>query len=147
MRGERYDLQLKAGFHVASLDIAVQLSGSVCGPGTVPSVPPGCPLSSSGDDSESVSAPLPHFGVSYTYAFTPTVAMNLGLKGFAIELDKIDGSIIEVDADVAWQPWRNIGFGAGARYFKTEVDGKGSKLNGTIEFEYFGPMIYVQATF
>ena len=73
--------------------------------------------------------------------------MNLGLKGFAIELDKIDGTIIEVDADVAWQPWRNIGFGAGARYFKTEVDGKGSKLNGTIEFEYFGPMIYVQATF
>ncbi len=147
MRGERYDLQLKAGIHVATLDVAVQLSGAVCGPATVPSVPPGCPPSSSGNDSESVSAPLPHFGASYTYAFTPTVAMNLGLKGFAIELDKIDGTIIEVDADVAWQPWQNIGFGAGARYFKTEVDGKGSNLNGTIEFEYFGPMVYVQATF
>jgi hypothetical protein len=146
-RNERSDLQLKAGIHVATLDVAVQLSGSVCGPATDPLVPPGCPLSSSGDDSESVSAPLPHFGASYTYAFTPTLAMNLGLKGFAIELDKIDGTIIEVDADVAWQPWRNIGFGAGARYFKTEVDGKGSNLNGKIEFEYFGPMVYVQATF
>jgi hypothetical protein len=147
MRGERYDLQLKAGIHVASLNVAVQLSGSVCGPETDPLVPPGCPTASSGDDSESVSAPLPHFGASYTYAFTPTVAMNLGLKGFAIELDNIDGSIIEIDADVAWQPWKNIGFGAGARYFKAEVDGKGSKLNGNIKFEYFGPMVFVQATF
>ena len=147
MRGERYDFQLKAGIHIADFNVVVQLSGSVCGPETDPLIPPGCPPASSGDDSESKSAPLPHFGASYTYAFTPTVAMNLGLKGFAIEIDDIDGSIIEIDADVAWQPWRNIGFGAGARYFKTKVEGTGSALNGTIEFEYFGPMVYIQATF
>jgi hypothetical protein len=147
MRGERYDFQLKAGIHVATLNVAVQLSGLVCGPETDPSVPPGCPPASSGDDSESVTAPLPHFGAAYTYAFTPTLAMNLGLKGFAIELDNIDGSIIEIDADVGWQPWKNIGFGAGARYFKAKVEGKGTELNGTVEFEYFGPMVFVQATF
>ena len=73
--------------------------------------------------------------------------MQVGAKGFAIELDKIDGSIIEIDADVAWQPWRNIGLGVGVRYFNTDVESKGSDLNGSFKFEYFGPTVYVQATF
>jgi hypothetical protein len=147
LRSERSDLQLMAGIHVAQLDIAVQLAGSVCLPTTTPSVPTGCPAATSGDDSKDVSAPLPHFGAAYTYALTPTVAMHLGAKGFAIEIENIDGTIIEIDADVAWQPWKNIGIGAGVRYFKTEVNSTGSDVDGSVEFEYFGPMVYVQATF
>jgi hypothetical protein len=147
IRNERSDLQIKGGLHLATLAVKVQLAGSVCGPETDPVEPPGCPAASSGNDSESVSAPLPHFGLSYTYAFTPTVGMNLGVKGFAIEIEDIEGSIIEVDADVAWQPFRHIGFGAGFRYFKTEVDSRGSNLNANIKFEYFGPSVYIHATF
>jgi hypothetical protein len=147
IRGERSDLQLKAGVHVASLSVALQLAGSVCSPETNPSFPPNCPVSSTGDDNESVTAPLPHFGASFSYALTPTVAMQMGAKGFAIELDSIDGTIVELDADVAWQPWRNFGLGAGFRYFKTDVHSKGSDLNGSFEFEYYGPTIFVQATF
>jgi len=67
--------------------------------------------------------------------------------GFAIELDSIDGSLIEIDTDVAWQPWRNIGFGVGVRYFKADVSSKGSELNGEFELEYFGPTLYIQAMF
>lgn len=147
IRNERSDLQLQGGLHLASLSIKVQLAGSVCGPATVPTAPPGCPVASSGDDSESVSAPLPHLGISYAYAITPTVAINLSLKGFAVKIDDIDGSIFEVDADIAWQPFRHVGFGIGARYFNTEVDSKGSSLNGKFKFEYLGPAIYVHATF
>ncbi len=147
IRNERSDLQIKGGLHIASLAVKVKLAGAVCGPMTDPIAPPGCPAASSGDENESVTAPLPHLGISYTYAFTPTVGMNLGVKGFAIEIDNIDGSIIEIDADVAWQPFKHIGFGAGARYFKTEVDSKGSRLDGNIKFEYFGPSVYIHATF
>jgi hypothetical protein len=147
IRSERANLQLKAGLHIASLEVAVQLAGSICDPTTTPPVPPGCPVASSGADSQDVTAPLPHFGASFVYVFTPTLAMQVGAKGFAIELDKIDGSIIEIDADVVWQPWRNIGLGAGVRYFNTDVKSKGSDLNGSFKFEYFGPTVYVQATF
>jgi hypothetical protein len=147
MRSERSDLQLMVGIHVAQIDVAVQLAGSVCRPDTTPSEPPGCPIDTTGDDSKNVSAPLPHLGAAYTYAFTPTLAMHLGVKGFAIEIGDIEGTIIEVDADVAWQPWENIGVGAGMRYFTSEVKSTGSDLNGRIEFDYFGPMVYVQATF
>lgn len=147
VRSERSDLQLKVGVHIASLNIDVQLTGAVCGPTTIPTVPPGCPAASTGDESEGVTAPLPHIGIAYAYAFTPTIAMNLAAKGFAIELDQIDGSIVELDADIAWQPWENIGMGIGARYFNAEANSKGSDLNGSFEFEYFGPTIYIQATF
>jgi hypothetical protein len=147
MRSERSDLQLLGGIHVAQLDIAVQLAGGVCRPDTDPTEPPGCPTDTSGDDSKNVSAPLPHLGAAYTYAFTPSLALHLGVKGFAVEIDNIEGTIIEIDADVGWQPWKNIGIGAGVRYFKTEVNSTGSDVDGKIEFEYFGPMVFVQATF
>lgn len=147
VRNERSDLQLLAGIHVASLQIFVNLAGAVCSPISNPSQPPGCPAGSTGNDSESVTAPLPHLGITYTYAITPTIAMNVAAKGFAIELDAIDGSLVEIDADLAWQPFKNIGFGAGVRYFDAKVDSKGSDLNGSFEFEYVGPVIYVQATF
>jgi len=90
---------------------------------------------------------LPHLGVSMSYAITPTIAFNLQAIGFAIELDSIDGSIVEVDADVAWQPWRHVGFGAGVRYFSTKVDADVERFDGEFDFEYFGPAIYVQTTF
>jgi hypothetical protein len=94
-----------------------------------------------------VSSPLPHLGASYAYALTPTVAFNVGAMGFAVELDGIDGSILELDADIAWQPFRHVGFGAGWRYFRVDVDSQGSDLSGKFEFEYSGPIVFVQATF
>jgi hypothetical protein len=78
---------------------------------------------------------------------TPTLAINLQAMGFAVEIDSIDGSIIELDADRAWQPWRNFGLGASVRYFNTNVKSRTSELNGEFDFEYFGPAIYIHATF
>ena len=55
--------------------------------------------------------------------------------------------IVEVDADLAWQPWRNFGLGIGIRYFNTNMEARILELNGEFDFEYFGPVIYVQTTF
>jgi hypothetical protein len=147
IRGERSDLQLKAGLYIASLKADLGLAGAICDPTTMPPMPPGCPVEATASESEDVSAPLPHLGLSYAYAITPTVVINLAALGFAVELDNIDGSIIELDADVAWQPWRNVGFGLGLRYFETDVESSGSELNGSFNFSYFGPSLFVQATF
>ena len=147
VHSERTDFKLKAGLHVVKLGAGVGVSGFVCGPSTVPSVPPGCPVAGSGRAAENVTVPLPHFGAQYVFGMTPTLALRVQAIGFAIELDSIDGSIIEFDADVAWQPWQNFGIGAGFRYFNTDVKAKGSKLNGEFDFEYLGPAVYIQATF
>ena len=146
-RTERMDLQVKAGLHLADLESGLVLSGNICNPTTVPTTPPGCPAETTGAETADVTAPLPHFGLSYAYAISPTVAVNLEVIGFAIEIDSIDGSILELDADLVWKPFKNFGGGIGVRYFNTNIKSKGSNLNGEFDFEYFGPVAYILATF
>ncbi|MFW2404904.1 MAG: hypothetical protein ACN4GT_09060 [Gammaproteobacteria bacterium] len=142
---DRMDVQLKAGLHIADLSTSVSATGTVC---VAPQVPPNCPsVSTPQVESEDVTAPLPHFGGSFVYGITPSVTARLQIIGFALELDDIDGSIVELDADFIWMPWNNVGFGAGLRYFNTDIKGKGSDLNGSFEFEYFGPAVYVLGAF
>lgn len=147
IRSERTDLQLRAGIHIADLEAGVGLAGQICDPGTIPTQPPGCPVAETRTATEDVTAPLPHIGGSLTYIMTPSLAFNVQAMGFAVEIDSIDGSITEISADVAWQPWQNVGFGVGFRYFKTSVEGNNSTLNGKFDFEYVGPTFYVHATF
>lgn len=146
VKNERMDIQLKAGLHIADLSTSIGARGAVCVDGEIP---PNCSFFASEPriESEEVTAPLPHFGGSFIYGITPSVAARLQIIGFAIELDSVDGSIVELDADVVWQPWNHFGFGLGLRYFSTDVEGKGSDLNGKFEFEYFGPALYVLGTF
>ncbi len=146
-RSERMDLQIKAGLHIADLSAGLQLMGAVCDV-TQGEMPPGCPAGQTPPlESESVTAPLPHFGLSWAYAITPTIAADIQVIGFAIELDNIDGSLVEIAADIAWQPWRHFGFSAGLRYFNANVEGGNADLNGEFDLEYFGPSISVVATF
>jgi hypothetical protein len=146
VRSERMDVQLKLGLHLASLEAGIRLNGQICD--SIPVPPSGvCPTTSTESVTEDVTAPLPHLGASFAYAITPSLAVNLQVIGFALELDSIDGSIIEVDADLAWQPWRHFGVGVGARYFNTDVEAGNPDLNGEFDFSYFGPVLYVQSTF
>ncbi len=146
VRNDRMDIQLKAGLHVAGISATLQLAGAVCDV-TMGEMPP-CPGGQTPpEEVEDITAPLPHFGGSFMYAITPTVAARFEVIGFAIELDSIDGSLIEVDADIGWYPWKHWGIGAGLRYFNVDVESKGSELNGKFEFEYWGPAVYVAATF
>ena len=81
------------------------------------------------------------------YAFSPSVVLRLRALAFAIEIDSIDGSIVEADADLTWQPTRHFGAGIGVRYFNTNVKSTGSDLNGEFDYEYVGPVVYIQTTF
>jgi len=145
VRNERTDIQLKAGLHIADLATTLSAIGAVC---VAPQQPPNCPNVSAPDlETEDITAPLPHFGGSFVYGITPSIAARIQVIGFALELDDIDGSIVELDADFVWQPWENVGFGAGVRYFNTDIEGKGSDLNGKFEFEYFGPTLYILGSF
>lgn len=146
VRKERMDIQLKAGLHLADFSTTLRLAGAVCNVslGQMPPCPGG---QTPGAEGEDVTAPLPHFGGAFMYAITPTISAKLEVIGFALELDSIDGSLIEIDADIAWYPWKHWGLGVGLRYFDVDVKSKGSSLNGEFEFQYWGPALYVAATF
>jgi hypothetical protein len=146
LKREKMEIMLKAGVHIADLGASLQLTGAVCVDGEVP---PDCSFFDSTPrfETESVTAPLPHFGATFNYAFTPNIAARFQVLGFAIELDSLDGSLLEVDADVLWTPWEHFGLAAGFRYFNANIESKGSDLNGEFDFEYYGPAIYGIATF
>jgi hypothetical protein len=143
---ERSEIQINGGLHIADFSVAFQMLGNVCDI-SVGEAPP-CPLISSPvAESESVTAPLPHIGGSYMYNFTNDLAFRFQVIGFAIELDSIDGSILELDADLEWQPWDHVGLGLAVRYFKINFNSKGADLNAELDYEYFGPALYVSASF
>lgn len=143
---ERMLVQFKAGLHLADLSASIAATGAVCVDGEIP---PNCSFFASTPrrESEDITAPLPHFGGAFAYGITPSVTARLQVIGFALELDDIDGSLVEIDADLIWNPWQNFGFGAGVRYLEADVESKGSDLNGSFDFSYFGPVLYVIGTF
>jgi hypothetical protein len=149
VKSKRMNVRLKAGIHLADFSLGIQLSGAVeeCQPGEIP---PDCAViggQSDGVETSDITLPLPHLGVSFSYAFTPKLAFRSQVIGFAIEINDIDGSLLEIDADVLYHPWQPFGIGAGFRYFNANVESKGSSLNGEFDFEYFGPVIYAMVTF
>jgi hypothetical protein len=144
---KRMNLRLKGGLHIADFSAGLQLQGAVCDVG-LGQMPPGCPVAQTPPlESQTVTAPLPHFGVSYAYAISENVAARFQVLAFAIEIDNIDGSLVELDADIDWKPWRNFGFGLGFRYFNVNVEAKGTNLNGEFDLEYYGPAVYVAGSF
>jgi hypothetical protein len=145
MKDEKKEILLKAGLHIADLGAGFQLTGAVCVDGEVP---PNCPqLESPRLESDDVTAPLPHFGAAFNYAFTPTLGLRLQVLGFALEINDIDGSLVEIDADLVWQPWEHFGLGAGLRYFNVNIEAKKSGRKAEFDFEYYGPAIYGLFTF
>lgn len=144
-RNERMDVQIKAGLHIAEIDVRLLLGGNICDVSMGEMSP--CPGSVAAAESQDITAPLPHFGGSFAYAFSPRLTGRFQVIGFALEIDSIDGSLVEVDVDVNWNPWRHFGFGAGIRYFNVEIEATSSDLDGKFEFDYFGPVIYFETTF
>ncbi|TDJ46508.1 MAG: hypothetical protein E2O52_04710 [Gammaproteobacteria bacterium] len=59
----------------------------------------------------------------------------------------VRGSLVELDADIVYNPWRRFGLGGDVRYFNANVKSKGSSLNGEFDFQYFGPVVYAKFTF
>ncbi len=149
IRNDKMEVQLKAGLHLVNASVSAQLSGDieVCQPGEVP---PDCTAFGGATDrieSSDVKAPLPHFGASFAYAFSPKLAIRTQALGFAIKVNGIKGSLFEFDTDIIYNPWPNFGLGAGARYFTLDVSSDGSDLNGDFNFRYFGPVVYGKFTF
>jgi hypothetical protein len=146
-RSERSDLQLKAGLHIADLAIGLQLAGAVCDV-SLGQTPPGCPAAQTPPlQTEEVTAPLPHFGLSWGHAFSPSLMTEVRAMGFAIDLNDIDGGLYEISGDVIWRPWENFGVGFGLRFFNVNVKATEEDLNGEFDLRYFGPALSIVANF
>jgi hypothetical protein len=143
IRREKQELVVKAGLHLADVSVALGLSGNVEVDGVLQD-----PLEVFVENAD-VTAPLPHLGLSYSYSFTPKLGLRTNLMGFYLEINDIEGSVLDLSADLVYFPWEHVGFGAGLRFFRVDIEDKraSSRVRAEFEFDYWGPAVYILGTF
>jgi hypothetical protein len=57
------------------------------------------------------------------------------------------GLLIDSGFDIAYSPWKHFGFGGGLRYFDLRLEAEKNRLDGEIDFDYWGPTLFVVASF
>jgi hypothetical protein len=100
-----------------------------------------------GGEGEDVLAPLPVLSLYAQFALTDRWAMGGRLDRFSLSYDKYDGSLTSLGLDIAYQPFRHFGVGAGYRglFIRMEVEGERNLLRLRQTFE--GPLLFLNASF
>jgi hypothetical protein len=143
VKDEKKEAVVKGGLHVASLDTAFRFSGAVIDVGTGMTLAGGSTNTEEGD----ISAPLPHLGMSFSYAILPKLSAHVQVLGFALSVGDYSGLLIDSGFDIAYSPWKHFGFGGGLRYFDLRLEAEKNRLDGEIDFDYWGPTLFVVASF
>lgn len=137
------ELALLIGAHFAGADAAIQISGNLTVPG-LGSITRSTPRVETGEQ----VFPLPHVGGTFGWAFTPKLSASATAIGFALDLGDYQGSLVEVSADLQYQLLRNLGLGAGLKFFNFDLeDTSDPSLRGKFEFNYFGPTVFATVNF
>ena len=142
IRKSKFDLSLLVGAHVATAKATVTAAGNVSVNGV--------PLAggSRTESSSTYTFPLPHLGGSMSYEFSPRLAGNLTVLAFALDLGDYSGSLLEVNAIMAYQLSKHFGLGGGLKYFNLNLQAnlsRGAKVE--YDFEFVGPTIFGYASF
>ena len=138
-----YSLHGIAGIHHVELEADLRLAGRVLIDGKPVSTPPEKSLS----QLSKTEAPLPHFGLSYGYSWTPDWSVHASVMAFSLAYDEYEGALLEFNLTGQYQINRYIGIGGGLKYFNLDVEHDKSGKTSKFDFDYYGPTIYVTATF
>jgi hypothetical protein len=144
IRKQKHDFAVKAGFHIAGASLKIDAFGQVENINTGEVISgQAVPV-----ETDEYTLPLPHLGLSYTYAFTPKWGLRAQAIGFALKINDIKGAMAEIDLDLHYQRWKYVGIGGGFRYWDLSVEDTGdSFLTGEFEYKYWGPALYVLGSF
>ena len=141
-QNEDWRLAFLVGVHVATFKATVTAGGNV----TVNGVPIVSKTKTESTSTQTI--PLPHFGGSVAYRISPRWSTNLSVLAFALEIDNYGGSLVEVDANVAYQLSNHFGIGGGLKYFNLYLEANSDGGGGaSYDYQFFGPAIFGYATF
>jgi hypothetical protein len=140
---EKHLAHIIAGVHYARLQADLLLSGELILNGEPVFVLEGEPVA----ELDSTEAPLPHFGLDYSYAISPDWTAHTSVMGLDLSIDNYDGTLIEANVSVQYQINKHIGMGAGMKYFDIDVSRKKKDKNYQYDFEFYGPAVFFTATF
>ena len=133
---DRANFGVGAGLHVMQLSASISAELSANGMTT--------DLGTGTSDS---TAPLPNVYFFGEYAFTPRLAATASIGWFGLEVDKYDGELVSLSANLEYRPWDNFGIGLG--YTLVNIDLSIDETDSLIDFEIdaSGPKLYFAAGF
>ncbi|MGI9309395.1 MAG: hypothetical protein ACR2P6_09035 [Gammaproteobacteria bacterium] len=126
---EKVDLAASLGAYYLNLDASIEEQGG------------------GAREADSGEAPLPVVGASFQYKIVPSLTLSLGGKYFGVEVDDIDGSLVNYGAGIQWDPIRFIGIGLAYDYFELDADSENEDFLGEFNMEYKGPRAYLTLRF
>jgi hypothetical protein len=105
-----------------------------------------------GHVSESVTAPLPVFGLRADFAITPKWLLKTNLDLFYLEYEQFKGAIYNTSVALEYKAFERVGFGVSTEIFNLSVEAEGNDypgvdLVGKIEYRYMGAMLYAKVYF
>ena len=116
------------GAHVASIKASVESQGI-------------------GEQSSSVTAPLPVVTLFGAFALTNEWAVRVRADWLSMSYDIYSGDIRSTAIDVVYQPFRNFAFGLGIRNLVVDVDIDASDWHGKARTTFTGPAAFVRVSF
>jgi hypothetical protein len=116
------------GLHVAAYDVSISANAI-------------------GEEQEDVTAPLPVLSLYTQFALTERWAIGGRLDRFSLSYENYDGSLTALAIDIAYQPFRHVGFGLSYRslFISLEAEKDGRTLKAEQTFQ--GPMFFMNASF
>ena len=122
------ELGVGLGLHIASYDVSLTANAI-------------------GSEQQDVLAPLPVLSVYGQFALTERWAVGGRLDRFSLSYDKFDGSLTSLGLDLAYQPFRNIGFGVAYRSLFISMEANEGARTLKFKQTFEGPLVFMNASF
>ena len=105
-----------------------------------------------GQVSESITAPLPVFGLRADFALTPKWFLKSAMDIFYLEYQQFRGGVYDTSVAVEYKAFKRVGFGLSVENFNLAVEAEGEDypgidFKGKIEYRYLGAMLYARIFF
>ena len=98
-------------------------------------------------ESDSVTAPLPVFGLRGEYELADKWKFRASAEFFALEYEEYDGSLIDFYAGVDYQLWDKASIGLGINSVTIDVGVDRPGFDGEIDWQYDGALLFVKFDF
>lgn len=136
IREENYELGAAVGAHVTGFTIALEGEGTVGGVSGSTQV-----------RRREVLAPVPTLGLYGNYRPAPRLNLVGRVDYLSLKIDDYDGRLLNLEAGASYEVIKNLRLGALYRLVDYRLEIEKDTYSGLIEYDYNGPMIFVEFAF
>ena len=99
------------------------------------------------DTSASTNSPLPLVGLRFDYHFTDKWTVGAHGEAFSMDVDELSGSLVNLTLKTDYWFSKHFGAGIAVNWFNLDVDVDDSKWIGNLDYNYWGPQVYLKYRF